>query len=63
MAGVRLAAIGLRDSDAPTQLVDHIDGEDVLISDYLMSEVLSRQAPDVQEFLLRTAVPNSSTPA
>lgn len=56
MAGVTLATISLRTSPEPARLIDQFGGEDALVSDYLMAEVLSRQSEQVQEFLVRTSV-------
>jgi LuxR family maltose regulon positive regulatory protein len=56
MAALALAAISLRDSDAPDALAAHVDGEDMAISEYLMTEVLSRQTPSMRTFLLRTSI-------
>lgn len=56
MAGVTLATISLRSSPEPARLIDQFGGEDALVSDYLMAEVLSRQPGQVQDFLIRTSV-------
>jgi LuxR family maltose regulon positive regulatory protein len=55
-AGVRLASLSMRGTDDPSVVVAAFAGTDRTVSDYLISEVFSRQSPDVQEFLLRTAV-------
>jgi LuxR family maltose regulon positive regulatory protein len=56
MAALTLAAISMRDSDAPADVVEQFDGEDLAISEYLMSEVLARQPSELQAFLMRTSI-------
>jgi LuxR family maltose regulon positive regulatory protein len=56
MAAVRLVAVSLREADEPDALIEHLYGEDVALSDYLVSEVLTHQPPDVQQFLLETSI-------
>ena len=61
-AGLQLAALALRSK--PDQegwehtLADFWDlsGRDRAVADYLLSEVLDRQLPEIQEFLFRTAI-------
>jgi LuxR family maltose regulon positive regulatory protein len=55
-AGLRLAALTLLDGLPADELLGQFGGDHVEVADYLMSEVISRQPPDVQDFLLRTAV-------
>ena len=52
--GVRLAALSLRGEQDPAAFVDSFAGDDRSVSDYLVSEVLSRQPPETLDFLLRT---------
>jgi LuxR family maltose regulon positive regulatory protein len=55
-AALRLAALPLRDHPDPGAFVEHFAGDDRAISDYLLSEVMSRMAPDDRDFLLRTSI-------
>jgi LuxR family maltose regulon positive regulatory protein len=54
-AGLSLAALSLRGHPDPARFVERFAGTDAAVSDYLVSEVLARQPPDLREFLLRTA--------
>lgn len=62
VAGLQLAALALRNRSDQEKwehaLADFRDlsGRDRAVADYLVSEVLERQSPDVQEFLFRTAL-------
>ena len=38
------------------RFIEHFAGTDATVSDYLLSEVLARQPPDLREFLLRTSI-------
>jgi LuxR family maltose regulon positive regulatory protein len=55
-AALRLAAVSLQHHPDPGAFIEHFAGTDATISDYLVSEVLSRQPPDLRDFLLRTSV-------
>jgi LuxR family transcriptional regulator, maltose regulon positive regulatory protein len=52
--GVRLAAVSLEGTEDPAARVEHFAGDDRGVSDYLISEVLSRQPQERLDFLLRT---------
>jgi LuxR family transcriptional regulator, maltose regulon positive regulatory protein len=52
--GVRLALLSLEGSPDPGAFVERFAGNDRGVSDYLVSEVLSRQPPETLDFLLRT---------
>jgi LuxR family transcriptional regulator, maltose regulon positive regulatory protein len=52
--GVRLAALSLQGGQHPAAFVDGFAGDDRGVSDYLISEVLSRQPQETLDFLLRT---------
>ena len=54
--GLRLAALTLRAGENPEAIVASLTGSDPAFADYLMDEVLSRQPPNVQTFLLRTSI-------
>ena len=56
MAGLRLAALSLRDHPDSSAFIQGFAGDDRAVSDYLMTEVVERQPPDVLDFLLRTAI-------
>jgi LuxR family transcriptional regulator, maltose regulon positive regulatory protein len=53
---LRLAALPLRDHPDPGAFVEHFAGDDRAISDYLISEVMSRMSPGDTDFLLRTSI-------
>jgi LuxR family maltose regulon positive regulatory protein len=55
-AALRLAAVSLQQHPDPRGFIEHFAGTDVTISDYLVSEVLARQPPELRDFLLRTSV-------
>lgn len=52
-AGLRLAAITFADPTEPDEL---ITGDDGMVADYLIGEVVARQPEDVQRFMLSTCV-------
>jgi LuxR family transcriptional regulator, maltose regulon positive regulatory protein len=55
-AGLRLAALTMRSHPDPTAFVTEFAGDDKAVAEYLLAEVLTRQPPDVREFLLRFAI-------
>src|ERR1700740_10647 len=55
-AGLRLAAISLAGHPDPERFVAEFSGSDRTIAEYLLAEMLERQAPDVQDLLLRTSL-------
>jgi LuxR family transcriptional regulator, maltose regulon positive regulatory protein len=55
-AALCLAAMSVRAHPEPERFIEHFAGTDATVSDYLLSEVLARQPPDLREFLLRTSV-------
>jgi LuxR family maltose regulon positive regulatory protein len=55
-AALCLAAMSVRAHPEPKRFIEHFAGTDATVSDYLLSEVLARQPPDVREFLLRTSI-------
>ncbi len=55
-AAVRLAAVSLEQHPDPRGFIEHFAGTHMTISDYLVSEVLARQPPELRDFLLRTSV-------
>ncbi|HYI20387.1 MAG TPA: LuxR C-terminal-related transcriptional regulator [Solirubrobacteraceae bacterium] len=55
-AGLRLAALTLRGHPDPPAFVDAFAGDDIATADYLLTEVLARQPPELADFLLRTSI-------
>ena len=55
-AGLQLAALSLRGQTDPSQQIATFSGSDRHVADYLLSEVLYQQPPEIQHFLLQTAV-------
>ncbi len=55
-AGVRLAALGVRDHPDPKAFIEAFAGDDRHVADYLSGEVLAAQPPEVRDFLIRTSV-------
>jgi LuxR family maltose regulon positive regulatory protein len=56
IASLRLAALSMRDEADHEAFVQRFRGTHSDLMDYLMAEILSRQSPAVQEFLLRTSI-------
>jgi LuxR family maltose regulon positive regulatory protein len=55
-AGLYLAALSLRGHPSPHSFIDQFTGNNRFVADFLAEEVLSRQALDVRQFLLRTCI-------
>jgi len=60
-AGLRLAAIALTSEPDPARFIADAARTEAVVSDYLFREVIDRQPPDLQEFLLRTSVADRLT--
>ncbi|MBK8050048.1 MAG: hypothetical protein IPK16_24870 [Anaerolineales bacterium] len=56
IAGLKLATLSLDTGTSTTALVATLGDPDVNVTEYLADEVLSRQPPAVQAFLLKTSV-------
>ncbi len=56
IAGLQLAALSMQGSSDPSVFIRAFAGDDRLIVDYLVEEVLSRQSANVQDFLLNTSI-------
>ncbi|RPH59782.1 MAG: LuxR family transcriptional regulator, partial [Chloroflexi bacterium] len=56
IAGLQLAALSLQGQANPQELITSLAGSQRFIADYLIEEVLEKQPPEVQDFLLKTAV-------
>ena len=55
-AALCLAAMSVRGHPEPSRFIQDFAGTDATVSDYLLSEVLVRQPPDLRDFLLRTSI-------
>src|SRR5215211_3476556 len=55
-AGLRLAALSLREHPQPGRFVADLAGDDRAIAGYLVEEVLAAQPPELRSFLLQTCV-------
>ena len=56
IAALQLAAISMRDRDDVDAFIAGFTGDDRFVVDYLVEEVLARQADDVRTFLLETSI-------
>ncbi|HEX6778590.1 MAG TPA: LuxR C-terminal-related transcriptional regulator, partial [Ktedonobacterales bacterium] len=56
VAGLQLAAISLQGHPNPTRFITEFTGSHHFVMDYLVEEVLHRQPPHIQTFLLRTSI-------
>jgi LuxR family transcriptional regulator, maltose regulon positive regulatory protein len=55
-AALYLAALTLRGRSDPGSVIEAFAGDDRHVADYLTGEVLARQVPELQTFLLRTSI-------
>jgi LuxR family transcriptional regulator, maltose regulon positive regulatory protein len=55
-AGLRLAALSLAGHPDPERFVAEFSGNDRMVAEYLVAEMLERQPADVQDLLLRTSL-------
>jgi LuxR family maltose regulon positive regulatory protein len=55
-AAIYLAALTLRGRSDPSAVVERFAGDDRYVVDYLTSEVLARQTPELRSFLLDTSI-------
>jgi LuxR family maltose regulon positive regulatory protein len=60
-AGLRFAAMTLDGTVPPAQQIAGFTGDNRIVADYLVEEVLTRQPEDVQQFMLSTSVTQSFT--
>ena len=58
IAALQLAALSLQGRDDPAAFIAEFAGDDRFVVDYLVDEVLDRQADDVRTFLLETSILN-----
>lgn len=56
IVGLQLAALSLQGQPDPQEIITSLVGSQRFIADYLVEEVLEKQTPEIQEFLLQTAV-------
>ncbi len=56
LVGLRLLGLSLQECTDPRAVLEELHGSQHYILDYLMEEVLRRQQPSVQTFLVRTCV-------
>ena len=56
IAGLKMAALSLQSQDDVDRFVDNFTGSHRFIMDYLTDEVLAQSPPNLQAFLLQTAV-------
>jgi LuxR family maltose regulon positive regulatory protein len=63
ISGLQLAALSMRGQDDVEHFVRSFAGSNRFILDYLMEEVFHQQSPEVQDFLLKTAVLEQLTAA
>ncbi|SDW73455.1 LuxR family transcriptional regulator, maltose regulon positive regulatory protein [Amycolatopsis xylanica] len=55
-AGLRLAAMSLADSARTADFVTEFTGDDRMVADYLLDEVVTRQPEEVERFMLSTCI-------
>jgi len=55
IAGLQLAVLSLQQQDDKHAFVSAFTGDDRYVMDYLLEEVLQRQPPEIQSFLLKTS--------
>jgi LuxR family maltose regulon positive regulatory protein len=61
IAGLQLAAISMQGHEDHTGFIKAFTGSNRLVLDYLVEDVLSQQPPNIQDFLLKTAILNRLT--
>lgn len=55
-AAIYLAALTLRGRPDPGAAIEHFAGDDRYVVDYLTTEVLARETPELRRFLLQTSI-------
>jgi len=58
IAGLQLASISLQPQQSPADFIKSFSGSHYFVLDYLVEEVLSRQPPHIQDFLVKTSMLN-----
>lgn len=56
VAGLQLAALSIKGRDDVGGFIEAFSGDDRYVADYLMDEVLRRQADHIRDFLLKTSI-------
>ncbi|MEI8411946.1 MULTISPECIES: hypothetical protein [unclassified Kribbella] len=56
IAALQLAALSMQGRDDVTAFIDGFAGTDRFVVDYLVEEVVQRQTPEIQSFLLQTSI-------
>lgn len=56
VTGLQLAAIGLHSQPGAGKFIHELGGDDRLIGDYLVDEVIEQQPLEVRQFLVRTSI-------
>ena len=56
IAGLKMAAISLREHDEPAHFIEHFSGSHRFVMDYLTDQVLNRCSMEQREFLLQTSI-------
>jgi LuxR family maltose regulon positive regulatory protein len=56
-AGLRLAATTLLNRPDHERVMAELAGDNVNVAEYLLAEVLSREGPEIREFLIRASIP------
>jgi LuxR family maltose regulon positive regulatory protein len=56
VAALQLAALSVQRTDNAVDLINRFAGEDRFIVDYLSTEILENQPPEIREFLLKTSI-------
>ncbi len=56
IAGLQLAALAMRGEQDAAGFIQTFTGSNRFVLDYLLEEVLQRQLPEIQDFLLRTSI-------
>ncbi|VFQ44406.1 LuxR C-terminal-related transcriptional regulator [Desulfoluna butyratoxydans] len=56
ITGLQLAALSLREHLDANGFIDGMSGKDRHVADYLVSEVLAHQGPEIQNFLMQTSI-------
>lgn len=56
IAGLQLAALSMQGQADPSRFIKSFTGSHRFVLDYLLEEVLERQPPEIQNFLLRTSI-------
>ncbi|QBD76913.1 LuxR family transcriptional regulator [Ktedonosporobacter rubrisoli] len=56
IAGLQLAALAMRTRENYTAFVQQLSGNQRFILEYMQEEILERQSPELQDFLIHTAI-------